>query len=125
MKKLFIAGVIFALASCSTKLQTPAGPIEFEITPEMVEQIFRIATIITRGDECRIQGIQVDEKIIAIIPDDAESDLAAWGHADGILTRSEAVFIKARSEQLKKDFVFQNRQGGRIKVIYKARKNPQ
>lgn len=116
MKKLLIIPICFILMACSAQLQTAAGPIDFELTPEMVDRIFDIATRDGRGAGCQIQGIMARGKLIAIVDD--VDDLQTWGGADGVLTEKEAIFIKSMlPDDGKGHFIFTNSQGDRFKIL--------
>lgn len=115
MKRLLAISMCFVIIACSGKLQTAAGPIDFELTPEMVDRIFDIATRNSRGSRCEIEGIMAGKKLIAIVDD--VDELQAWGGADGILTRLEALEIKSKFIQARKPFVFVNGQGDRFKIL--------
>ena len=115
MKKLLIILVMVSLVACAGKLHTKAGDIVFELTPDMVEMIFNIATRAPRGTA--LQTVGVDSKTLAIVADDSPvDDLKAWGNVDGILTRGEAIFIAEKLAKLKTDFVFRNSQGDQFKI---------
>lgn len=108
--KLLILIVLLtsALCGCAAQMDTKWGQITFHLTPEIVEQLYAMATRNPQSATRGVSQITTADGQTITMTDDPDA-LEAWG-SDGVLTRSEVIYLKVVKDKFGSDFVFENRQ---------------
>ena len=114
MKNYFLIFGMCLTTACVGRIEKSGFAVDFELTPELVQVIFEMATRQSRAAGFSASGLMVGGKRLTIISDNNSKLIRQ--HSDGVLTRSEAIILHGRVEAGESWFFFENKQGTMFKI---------